>query len=454
MLRMSRLWLTVMLLVVFSIVLSFSVDSFAGATAALTATPSTAGKAPAGLIAFDSDRSGNSEIYVMRPDGSGLSQITNNPASDKFPAWSPDGKHIVFSSDRDGRRDLYVINANGSGIKRLTTTGSADEIAPAWSPDGKKIAYFLQIYDPMSDTGSPPNIYVMNADGTKQSLLFDSATQNLKLAAGLTWSPDSKKMAFGALKDDKSDLFTIDADGTNMTQFTSSDGTDLSPAWSPDGKKIAFMSAQEIDGKPTLRIFVINRDGSNVQALTPSDTYAASPTWSPDGTRLIFIGLDVLNSKVNAANVYVMDADGNNAKQLTQEQYLDASPSWSSAVANLKLPLPTFVPQPTPKGSTANCPISPDKTYGYTEDNPINVGGGDFGGPTREDAYMAQLRGPKGEKITSERTGSFPRPSDTVILDIYVVTYPGHSQSITLYVNEYDNTPPLIPVGFSCAPAK
>src|SRR5258708_40108274 len=109
----------------------------------------------------------------MRPDGSGLSQLTNNPATDQSPFWSPDAKHIIFSSDRDGRRDLYVMNANGSGVKRLTVTSRSDENAPAWSPDGKKIAYFVSVYDALADNSAPPDIAVMNSDGSKQAVVLD-----------------------------------------------------------------------------------------------------------------------------------------------------------------------------------------------------------------------------------------------------------------------------------------
>ena len=96
--------------------------------------------------------------------------------------------------------------------------------------------------------------------------------------------------------------------------------------------------------------------------------------------------------------------------------------------------------------SNASCPISTDKTYGYKEDNPIKVGGGDFDGPSRERAYLDHLRGPKGEKLTYERNGS-EQPGD-VILDIFHIT--GAGLNIILYVDEYNFSDPQAPVGFSC----
>jgi len=84
-------------------------------------------------IAFDSDRDGNLEVYVMNADGSGQKKLANNSADDWNPFWSPDGKKIAFTSDRDGNWEIYVMNADGSGQKKLTNN-SADDWEPSWSP--------------------------------------------------------------------------------------------------------------------------------------------------------------------------------------------------------------------------------------------------------------------------------------------------------------------------------
>ena len=86
-----------------------------------------------GKIAFQTNRDGNFEIYVMNADGSGITRLTNNAARDGFPAWSPDGTKIAFVSDRDGNFEIYTMNADGTGLVNLTNNPAKDD-RPVWRP--------------------------------------------------------------------------------------------------------------------------------------------------------------------------------------------------------------------------------------------------------------------------------------------------------------------------------
>src|SRR5689334_14377693 len=87
--------------------------------AAVASTAQAAFPGANGKIAFDSDVDGNNEIYVVNPDGTDLTRLTTNPASDTDAAWSPDGSKIVFVSDRDGSHEIYVMNADGTDQERV-----------------------------------------------------------------------------------------------------------------------------------------------------------------------------------------------------------------------------------------------------------------------------------------------------------------------------------------------
>ena len=111
------------------------------------------------LIAFDSTRSGKSDIYVIGVDGTHLRRLTKDPDTDELPSWSPDGKRILFTSDRTGNGDIYVMDADGSGVIRLTRANAKDEWA-SWSPDGRQIIYNMCVVDGQCD------IHLMNSDGS------------------------------------------------------------------------------------------------------------------------------------------------------------------------------------------------------------------------------------------------------------------------------------------------
>lgn len=99
--------------------------------------------------------------------------------------------------------------------------------------------------------------------------------------------------------------------------------------------------------------------------------------------------------------------------------------------------------------ANAACPISTDKTYGYSQDNPVKVGGGDFEGPSRERAYLDHLKGPNNSQLTYDRQGSMD--SGNTILDVFQIK--GSGVSAVLYIDEYNYSELQAPVGFTCTGA-
>ena len=119
-------------------------------------------------VMFQSNRTGNSEIFVTTITGDSLKQLTINAADDSSPIWSPDGNQIVFSSDRDGNPEIYIMQSDGRGQTRLTRF-EGDDNHPHWSPDGKKIIF--NSARTTADIKLPwgqqvHEIFIMNADGS------------------------------------------------------------------------------------------------------------------------------------------------------------------------------------------------------------------------------------------------------------------------------------------------
>ena len=272
-----------------------------------------------GKIAFGSERDGNHEVYVMNPDGTDETNLTNNPAIDMTPEWSPDGTRIAFASDRDGfpvLLDIFVMNADGTSPINLTNSTNTD-LAPSWSPDGTKIA-FHTFRD--AGIGLQSEIYVMDADGSNQVNL----TQNAAIDVFPKWSPDGTKIAFMRQVPFSSDaeIFVMSATGANQTNITNNPAADGSASWSPDGSKIAFGSSRDDNFG---EVYVMNADGSGVVRLT-TEGGNGEPAWSPDGTKIVFA-----TDRDGDLQIYAMNADGSNQVSLTAPPGRNSLPHWGVA---------------------------------------------------------------------------------------------------------------------------
>ena len=189
-----------------------------------------------GQIAFVSGRSGNPEIYVMDADGGNLRRLTDNSDRDFSPAWSPDGKRIAFISERDGhpRRvpgwfasEIYVMDADGGNQQNLTNNPANDR-SPSWSPDGKRIAFHSN-----REGRFNYEIYVMDADGGNLQRL----TENPNLDEDPAWSPDGERIVFSSAReghvvhnlDITDEIYVMDADGGNQQRLTENRNNDWNP---------------------------------------------------------------------------------------------------------------------------------------------------------------------------------------------------------------------------------
>lgn len=293
-------------------------------------------------------------IYIVRPDGTGLKQITNFQThgfnfsgdglilSDDHPAFSPDGKQIVFTSNRDAENlsvplfeqdfEIYVMDANGSNVRRLTTSPGIDT-EPVFSPDGSKIAF-------ASTRSGNLDIWVMNADGSNPQQLTNSAFHETEP----TWSPDGTKLAYtrvisdgplnlGLLPSADKDVYIMNANGTNNHLIFGGPKEQHDANWSPDGTKLAITG--EGESIPFGDVELINpQTGAFIANLTAAGIFSGEPffgggdpSWSPDGTKIAYF--KATGPLISfPMRLFVMNANGTNKQFIQIPGLVNVHPNW------------------------------------------------------------------------------------------------------------------------------
>ncbi|MCQ3932842.1 MAG: hypothetical protein DPW16_20525 [Chloroflexi bacterium] len=315
------------------------------------------------LIAYNSSRGSNSDIWIMNADGSNPRNLTNSPDNDYWPNWSPDGQYIAFYSEQGEKTNIWIMNADGSNPLNLTSTlvGNSEKIA--WSPDGSQIAFAssngarsnflkdifiatpdgLNLFNITQDeefayddpTWSPDGRYILvsvfdrasiNSDGIRIISVMDGSVLPLtanRMDLRASWSPNGNQIAIFSIDSDIS-YWVISPDGTNLTGLVSlPSGGGFE--WSPDGKLLAItaLTGELSVGDLTsfsLGTFFQKQDiwivdaAGNQTNLTMGRANGFRFDWSPNGTKIAFTSADGENKRFD---VWVMNADGSNPMNLT-----------------------------------------------------------------------------------------------------------------------------------------
>jgi TolB protein len=268
-------------------------------------------------VIFYSGRSGNDDVYVLRPGEKEPGNLTNHPARDICPAPSPDGKRIAFLSDRSGNQDIFLMNIDGSGLKQLTASPEKEQ-HPEFSPDGQRIIF-------VRDFGDRAEIWMMEADGSGQKRLTSGPWRDERPFL----SPDGSKILFMSNRDGNYEIYTMAPDGSRQMRITQTPHQEIFPVWSPDGKKIAYSRKFLADGRMQGMIRVMNADGSEDREITAIETRDENAMWSPDGRFIIFQSVRDRNFEI-----YQVNADGSRPIRLTDHPAWDG---WASYVPSEKL---------------------------------------------------------------------------------------------------------------------
>ena len=252
-----------------------------------------------GLITFRR----NASIYVMAADGTNEREI--RPGA--YPKVSPEGEWIVFTETDGPDSNIFVMRTDGSSVTQLTTSPRPD-FRPAWAPDGRHIAY---LHIPSSSGEEFAHVMVMSLSdpmGPGQIRELVGPPFYPYYESSPAWSPDGSQLLIAGLEpgSDVEGLYVADSETGDLERLiTGQDVLREHPAWSPDGQRIVF--SQCCDGGRQL--WVANADGSGTHAIT--EDYGSEPAWSPDGSKIIF------TDDLGTFGLAMVNPDGGNLQHFT-----------------------------------------------------------------------------------------------------------------------------------------
>lgn len=241
--------------------------------------------------------------------------LTNHPSEDRYASYSPDGTQVLFESNRSGNWDIFVMNADGTMIRRITRD-SLEDRRPCWHPNGDEILF-------ESNRSGKFQLYTANLFNDKVEVIHTPALKGEPIFA--CYSTDGLSIALSEkYQGDSSRLVIIDLQRRIKAELADYGFRTFYPRWSPDAEKILFFSRHETDNKDD-EIYTINIDGTDRKRLTNWPKHNFCPSWSPDGLQIAY----AQSMEDSRPEIYIMNADGSNAKQLTSNKDGDTLPNWS-----------------------------------------------------------------------------------------------------------------------------
>lgn len=322
-----------------------------------TAAYSPAWSPTGDLIAYaaGSGKSGDSDLYVMKPNGSDAHLVVKNGG---WPTFAPDGRSLHFHSQRQGRWGIWNIGVDGKGLKRITpedvsaytpcacldgkalaiavkrsghrqielfdlangtftaiTQDATDHWNPTLAPDGKQV-----VYHKTSADSQAPEVELWGIPAGTQ-------LQPLRIAGAFpAFSPDGKRIALTGADVSFSTIDVMNLDGSERKSiYKGQRRAVFSTSWAHKGNRIAFAVGPTFQGADTLvNVATVRPDGSEFELITKQAGNNGFPAFSPDGQQMVF-----RSGRDGHKNLYIMNHDGSNVRRLTDGDWTDTMSDWS-----------------------------------------------------------------------------------------------------------------------------
>lgn len=245
-------------------------------------------------------------LFVVRPDGGELRQLTPRGTTIQSYAWSPDGRLIAYI---DHRLSLWLVRPDGTGRRMLLPSWMLSSLRLSWSPDGKDIVIVSPgpDADPAEAVCSRLALYVVAVDGSKSALV---SAPRRGIGCGIDWSPGGGEIAYG----DGGEVLGVISRRGGRPRLVLTSGVGA-PQWSPDATKLAAPTVIHLRGRRAdryHRITVVDADGSDPHVVT-DHAYTEYPfAWSPDSKHILY-------GRENRQGIYLIGSDGRRNHRVTRD---------------------------------------------------------------------------------------------------------------------------------------
>jgi WD40 repeat protein len=283
---------------------------------------------------------------TVQPDGSAGRTVfaDDTPVHFDRVAWSPDGTRIAFRNALVGAYGIYTANADGSDVHRLTE--GRNDSWPSWSPDGTQIVFSSTRSDPAmsacipgDDIRCPTDLYVMDASGSNITRLTSDPAPEFDPA----WSPDGDTIAFTGAGVGSDccwlAIWSVGADGSGAHQlaYAAPDGSNFAPSWSPDGTQLVYLSGRS----EQWWVYVSDADGAHERAIAGmpfaddpgSLAYVEDADWAPDGAWIAFTGTACPCDALSHSALYMLHPDGTDLHAIATPEYGASDIAWRPLTA-------------------------------------------------------------------------------------------------------------------------
>jgi TolB protein len=224
-------------------------------------------------IVFQSSRDGNFELYTMDLEGKNLRRVTDSPANDVTPSWSPDGERVLFATDRDQNWEIYTIVGDGTDPKRLTSPPGANT-SPSWVLNGSRIL-FVSTRDAVNG-----ELYLMDPDGGNVvRLTFDSMVKDNPVMTA-----DGTRILYTVNEKGRFGIAAFHVLEKTTTILTDLKFDSMMPSISHGDQQVVFSSNR--GGR--FQLYQMSPSGEHQVQIIESDDDLMTPCWLSGSSGLLF----------------------------------------------------------------------------------------------------------------------------------------------------------------------